>query len=116
MTHDPGDEYDMHHDRLVTERKHTPSMGVEQAEFGAAHERAQHLALMASGSYRKHCGPRACKCAEQDLLGMALEALRCFLGVDNPPAGHPQHVDLAGAAYKAGQVLALARGEGGGDA
>jgi len=45
-------------------------VGCEQTENNA------HLITSAVNSYAKHCGPNAIQCAEDDLLGQALDALR----------------------------------------
>ena len=37
------------------------------------------LSVHAANSYAKHCGPLAIQCAEDDLLGQALDALRDVL-------------------------------------
>lgn len=36
----------------------------------------KQLQNASASSYRKHCGPRAVECAEGDLLGEAIEALK----------------------------------------
>ncbi len=42
----------------------------------AEHEANRRLVVAACNSYDKHCGPRAVECAEADLLGKALDALK----------------------------------------
>ena len=44
------------------------------------------LSAHAANSYAKHCGPNAIQCAEDDLLGLALDALRSMVGLYAPNA------------------------------
>ena len=71
------------------------------------------LLCRAYNSYDKHCGARAVKCAEDDLLGQALEACKRILTAHDGPPGVgvgesmlcESHADLLRA------VLAQAEGE-----
>ena len=44
------------------------------------------LIVASANSYGKHCGPNAIQCAEDDLLGLALDALRSMVGLYAPNA------------------------------
>lgn len=69
---------------------------------GEKSERMARLLTNAASSYFKHCGPRAIECAEADLLGEAIKALRgCYETLQHYPItnGHPD-------ALKARAILA----------
>jgi hypothetical protein len=58
-------------------------------------------------SYAKHCGPNAIQCAEDDLLGQALEVLRECVNLDDheDPTTHHYHVRLSDLAERVRGIL-----------
>lgn len=70
-----------------------------------------HLQTAAAESYRKHCGPNAVACADGDLLGEALRAIRAILEMPiySSTPSQQRRVDAHREQLKA--VLAKAKGE-----
>ena len=64
------------------------------------------LLTAAFNSYDRHCGSRAVKCAERDLLGELLEAHKRIASIERADGEYDRH-DMAGAIVIARAALAL---------